>query len=382
MLRLTIWMNMPSFYQCDLFRALEAREDVDLEVIFAKDLTRDRVELGWHNDLKGFSYRFLDHRNMRADAVRLARSQRKRFHVINGLWSEPAFVAAVMTLAASNSKYAIYSEAPDPRQRRSMIKRAVRLSLGKMIAPRAAGALSISRLAAEFFKSTGVTHPKIYPFGYFRSCAAIPNSPSKTDNRIEVVFVGQLVHRKGIDLLIDAMVPLFGQHPSVFLMMIGSGEMSAEIRAKAATLGVLDRLVFEGVMPAQQIPQRLARADVLVLPSRWDGWGMVVNEALSVGLPVIVSDSCGAADLVTNGVNGFVFRSEDASDLNQCLASFLDRRNDWPLFRLNAAATGKRISIAEVTPYLVKCLNHMTGVAAERPQPPWIVLDHPQAANA
>ena len=98
---------MPSFYQCDLFRALEAREDVDLEVIFAKDLTRDRVELGWHNDLKGFSYRFLDHRNMRADAVRLARSQRKRFHVINGLWSEPAFVAAVMTLAASNSKYAI-----------------------------------------------------------------------------------------------------------------------------------------------------------------------------------------------------------------------------------------------------------------------------------
>ena len=113
---------------------------------------------------------------------------------------------------------------------------------------------------------------------------------------------------------------------------------------------------------------------MLVLPSRWDGWGMVVNEAFSVGVPVIVSDHCGAADLVRSGVNGYVFRSGDASDLHHCLSDFLDKKSDWPRFRANAAETGGRISVEEVAPYLIRCLRHMTGSLDERPSPPWVPL--------
>ncbi len=367
---------MPSFHQGDLFRAIAACEDVDLQVIFAKDLTPDRIALGWHSDLSGFSYRFLDERNRMADAMRLARAQRKRLHIVNGLWTEPAFAVALVTLALSESRYAIYSEAPDPNQPRSIIKRFLQYRFGRVLAPRATGTLAVSRLAARFFKSLKVRESRIYPFGYFRSLPLLEiENNFRSEDRIDVIFVGQLIHRKGVDLLLDAMRPLFKQYANLFLIIIGKGEMLDSIRQQAEAAGVIDRVVFEGALHSDKIPARMAAADVLVLPSRWDGWGMVVNEAFSVGAPVIVSDRCGAADLVRNSVNGYVFRSEDAQDLYKCLSDFLDRKSEWSRFRADSAATGKSISVEEAASYLVNCIKHMAGISDKRPTPPWAQSD-------
>ncbi len=384
MLPLTIWMNIPSFYQGDLFRALAACGEIDLQVVFAKDLTADRVDLGWHRGLTGFSYRFLDERNKIADAVRLARLQSKRIHIMNGLWAERAFSAALITLAISRSTYAIYSEAPDPGQPRSAIKKLLQRAFGKILAPRAVGLLTVSHLAAEFYGSLNVGDGEIYPFGYFRSYPQLREElrNPKDNNRIEVVFVGQLIQRKGIDLLLEAIQPLFKQYPNLFLIVIGRGEMVDSIQEQAATLGVADRVVFEGVIPSSSIPERLAAADLLVLPSRFDGWGMVVNEALSVGTPVIVSDRCGSADLVQNGVNGYVFHGEDIMDLRRCLTKFLIKEPEWSSFRASAAGTGDKISAEAAAGYLIDCLKHMTGALQERPRPPWVFQNSPISAHS
>lgn len=375
MLHLTIWMNIPSFHQGALFRALSARDDVELQVVFAKVLPNERLDLGWHSDLTGYSYRFLDERHRTADAIRLARSQTDRIHIINGLWAEVAFSAALLTLAISGSPYVIYSEAPDPGQRRSAVKRLFQRVFGKLLAPRATGVLTVSHLAAEFYGSLNVGEREIYPFGYFRSSvrSRMNLRDSAEHNRTEVVFVGQIIHRKGIDLLLEAIHPLLELYPTLSLIVIGRGEMEVSIRERAAALGVLDRVVFEGVIPSTSIPARLAAADLLVLPSRFDGWGMVVNEALSVGTPVIVSDRCGAADLVQNEVNGYVFRGEDIADLRRCLSDFLSKEVSWASLRANAADTGDRISAEVAAGYLIDCLKHMTGVLQQRPSPPWVI---------
>ena len=375
---------MPSSYQGDLFRALAACEEIDLQVVFARDLPADRIDLGWHNDLTGFSYRFLDERNKMADAMRLARSQRKRIHIISGLWAERAFAAALVTLAISGSSYAIYSEAPDPSEPRSAIKRLLQRVFGRILAPRAVGVLSVSHLAAEFYGRLKVGAHEIYPFGYFCS-SPLPRKDlkdSRDNNRIEVVFVGQLIHRKGMDLLLEAMHPLFKQYSKLFLIAIGRGEMVDSIKEQAATLDVIDRVVFEGVLPSRKIPERLAAADLLVLPSRFDGWGMVVNEALSVGTPVIVSDRCGAADLVQNEVNGYVFRGEDIVDLRRCLTEFLSKQPEWSSLRASAGVTGERISAEAAARYLIDCLKHMTGALQERPGPPWVIQNNPISAHS
>ncbi len=381
MLPVTVWMNYPSFYQGDLYRELVSSGEVDIEVVFAKNLTPDRLELGWQDDLAGYPHRFID-RSISA-AVRLARSQRDRIHIVNGLWAEPSFAAALLTLALSGSAYAIYSEAPDPWQHRSAGKRLLQTSFGKTLVGRAVGVLPVSSLAVDFYKRLGVPDKAIYPFGYFRSGERWVSRSTHSDDRakIEIIFAGQIVYRKGLDLLIDATKPLFEQHGNLFLTIIGTGEMKSKLQDQAEACGLTDRILFEGVIPPEKIPARLAKADLLVLPSRWDGWGVVVNEAFSVGLPVIVSDSCGASDLVNSDLNGYVFRSGDADDLRACLSSFLSRKAFWPHLRAGSLETGAKISTEEAAPYLIECIRHMMGLRSQQPAPPWMRMSVIEGAD-
>jgi glycosyltransferase involved in cell wall biosynthesis len=373
MLDLTIWMNYPTFYQGDLFRALTDSGEVDLRVIFAKSMPSDRVDLGWQKDMASYRHRLLDERNPVADAMALARAERRRLHIMNGLWAEPSFAAGLVTLAACRSTFAIYSEASEPELPRSTAKKVLKAGYGRMLINKAAGLLPVSHLAEDFFKSLGARERAIYPFGYFRSHGGLADSSSfkNSQGKIEVVFVGQLVNRKGVDLLIEAISPLFNQHPDLILTIIGDGERKPSLENLVKSLSPGGRVVFEGVISSAETPARIAAADLLVLPSRWDGWGLVVNEAFSVGVPVIVSDRCGTVDLVRDGANGYIFRSEDVADLRRCLSQFIAKRAEWPCFRAAARATGQRISAEQAAPYLVNCLKHMTGATSERPVPPW-----------
>ena len=211
----------------------------------------------------------------------------------------------------------------------------------------------------------------MYSFGYFRAHSS-PNGTAafKKGINIEVVFIGQVIHRKGLDILLEAMQPLFNEYPELALSVVGSGGNEAPLRKQVTDWGLEGRVFLEGVIPYDKIPARLAMADLLVLPSRWDGWGLVVNEAFAVGVPVIVSDQCGAADLVKDNVNGYVFRSEDVLHLRARLRDFMsnaDRRQ----FRSQSKAAGETISTNVVAPYLIECLQHLTGITKKRPTPPW-----------
>lgn len=377
MIQLTIWMNLSTAFQAALFRELTVSGEVDLQVIFAKQLTPDRAALGWEDDLTGYAYRYLDERNPLADAVSLAWAGRSRLHIVNGFWAEPAFAAALVTLRAARSNYVIYSEAPEPDLPRSPARKLLRAAFGRLLAPGAAGLLAVSHLAEDFYRNLGAHESVIYPFGYFDLHARFTEgiTYSKERNEIEIIYVGQLIHRKGVDLLIEAMRPLFERHSDLSLALIGGGEMMPALSDRVASFGLSERIRFESVIPYADIPARIARADLLVLPSRWDGWGMVVNEAFSLGVPVLVSDHCGSADLIETGVNGYVFRKEDVEDLRCSLATFIERRADWPQMRAAAYETGKKISVETITPYLIECLKHITGELSERPSPSWARLD-------
>jgi glycosyltransferase involved in cell wall biosynthesis len=371
MLRITIWMNMPSVHQEGIFSILAGMEGVDLEVIFAEGLTSDRAQLGWKANLRGYRYRILAGKFSLLQALRVAWSERDRIHVVNGIWAEPAFASALCVLAVSGSAFAIYSEAPDPSQPTSRLKRVMRGTFGKWVARRAAGVLAVSHFATDFYTRLGAPRERFYPFGYFRASADSRPAPAfpRTPGRTEVIFVGQLIRRKGLDILLAAMRPLFAQYPDLHLTIVGAGEDFAALQALIGRSGDEERVTLLGVLPAEQIPARVSDAQVLVLPSRWDGWGMVVNEALSAGVPAIVSDRCGAADLIRHGINGYVFRSEDVEDLRRCLRDFLGGGRER--LRAAVAATGRAITAEVAARYMIECMNHMVGARRERPVPPW-----------
>ena len=376
MMPLTVWMNYPTTYQGDLFRSLVDSGEVDLLVVFARRVPEDRAPLRWENDLDGYPHRFLNPRNRLGNAMRLAWSQRDRIHLVNGIWAEPAFTGAMMALAGAGAVYAIHSEAPEPGVPRSAFLRLSRGILGRALTRRAKGVFAISHFAEAFYHAIGAPDGTLYPFGYFRSEArrGATNLTPKPEIVGKIIFVGQFIARKGLDLLLEAIRPLFDEFPEITLALIGDGELLPRLRSEVEAMNLGHRVIFEGGVPPRDIPARIAAADLLVLPSRWDGWGVVVNEAYQVGVPVIVSDRCGASDIVQHRNSGYVFRSGDAGDLRTCLRGFLDCPHDLPRLRANAAIFGERISTEVVAPYLLDCLRHMTGQVAEKPVPPWSQL--------
>jgi glycosyltransferase involved in cell wall biosynthesis len=108
------------------------------------------------------------------------------------------------------------------------------------------------------------------------------------------------------------------------LLMVGSGVQEQAIRGEVRDKGIRD-VVLAGFMNQREIAKAYAVADVFVLVSKSETWGLVVNEAMNFGLPIVVSDKVGSArDLVEDGVNGFIVSSNDPDELAGRLELLVD----------------------------------------------------------
>lgn len=130
----------------------------------------------------------------------------------------------------------------------------------------------------------------------------------------DFLIVARLVPKKNIRTAIEAFRLFAADDPhGRKLVICGSGPLEAELKAQAAVAGLEGRVVFAGFEPIDAIARRMADSLALLLPSIEEQFGLVIPEALAVGLPVIVSTACGARDeLVRSGVNGFVVEPENA----------------------------------------------------------------------
>lgn len=125
------------------------------------------------------------------------------------------------------------------------------------------------------------------------------------------LYLSRIIVWKGLDVLIKAFALLRSRRKDVFLLIAGEGPFKAECE-KLCEMLEIDGVKFLGAIEPSATRGIYARANVFVLPSRimgnsYEGWGLVINEALSMGLPVISTDSVGASyDLVAPGLNGLI----------------------------------------------------------------------------
>lgn len=139
------------------------------------------------------------------------------------------------------------------------------------------------------------------------------------------VYVGRLAAEKNLTTLIRAFGNAARQTDSDWkLLLVGDGPERANLEKLATDLGIAGQVIFAGGFPWYRVPGWLAQSDVLVLPSKSEPWGLVVNEAMVCGMPVIVSQTCGCVgDLVRNGVNGFTFDHSRQAELEEHLRFFI-----------------------------------------------------------
>jgi len=128
-----------------------------------------------------------------------------------------------------------------------------------------------------------------------------------------LLFVGRLAPRKGVLQILSALTKL--GDPEIGFLIVGSGPQEKELKQFCQELR-LPNVYFEGFQQQEALPGYYALADVLVFPSFYDVWGLVVNEALASGLYVLCSDRAGAAyDLIQEGWNGALFDPYDVGQL-------------------------------------------------------------------
>lgn len=137
-----------------------------------------------------------------------------------------------------------------------------------------------------------------------------------------ILYIGRFVPAKGLDTLLAAFEAALPRLGDVALVMVGSGPQLDAYRAKAAHLG--DRVVMPGFREAHEVASIFGIGDVFALPSFDEPWGLVVNEAMAAGLPVVASDRVGAAvDLVLPGRTGERFPAGDVPALTAALERVL-----------------------------------------------------------
>jgi glycosyltransferase involved in cell wall biosynthesis len=138
-----------------------------------------------------------------------------------------------------------------------------------------------------------------------------------------ILFASKLQYRKHADHLVEAykrLIARSGVRP--YLVIVGDGEARAELERTAAGL---DDVRFCGFRNQSELPRFFDLATVFVLPARHEPWGLIVNEVMNAAKPVIVTDDVGAApDLITNGVEGYVYPVGDVAALTDALHRVLD----------------------------------------------------------
>lgn len=143
-----------------------------------------------------------------------------------------------------------------------------------------------------------------------------------------VAYAGRLMHKKGVDVLLEAMVLLAGRVPGVRLLVAGDGPERARLEDQARRTGIASAVAFLGHLDPAALHRALAPAWVQAVPSRWEEpFGLVAAEAMMRGTAVVASDAGGLTEQVQEGETGYLVPSADAAALAVTLERVLSDRD-------------------------------------------------------
>jgi phosphatidylinositol alpha-1,6-mannosyltransferase len=156
------------------------------------------------------------------------------------------------------------------------------------------------------------------------------------DENAAIILSLQRLHpRKGLTYLIDAAATVLQRFPSCCFLIGGTGPQEAELRQRVKERGIEANVIFAGFIADEQLPSYYEQARLFVLPSLYEGFGVVYVDALAMGLPVVTTANGGANDIVTDEV-GILVPPADAAALSEGIAAALQR--EWSLTAIKTQA--------------------------------------------
>lgn len=366
---ITFWQNAPSIHQKPLIKALARKWDGDITVIVERNLSDHRKNQGWERP--DYSPATL--------IVEPSRSERKQHlqetdspdsvQFFSGLQAYPETYWTLKQATDTDAELGVLLEAGRPNDGIKSHLRKLQYSVhGLRWQKYLDYVLVMGELGIQWYQSCYFPQSILQPWGYFVEPAV--GSPSEeyieVGGKFTIAFVGSVIRRKGIDLLIQALAQLDKKEWT--LVVIGEGPLKSEMKSLASGADISSQIKWVGTLDAYtDVRATMRSSDLVILPSRYDGWGAVVNEALHEGTPVITTRTCGATDLITHEMLGTVVPPKD----DEALASAIkDRIRSGPVNKSQRTKiqtwADESISPSAGAEYLIGILD--STVSSE---PPW-----------
>ena len=223
----------------------------------------------------------------------------------------------LMRYKLRHKKWAFWAEISKPQK--NGVKKFVSSILYSPLA-RANALVAIGERAEKSYK-------EFYPEKQAYNIPYLINAPKgvvkEPAGKVKFLFCGQIIARKAVDILFLAFAELIDLEVDVELQLVGREAELKEFK-KLISDKACSKINYLGFKQPDDLPELFEQADVFILPSRRDGWGVVVNQAVSAGLPIIASDAVGAAfDLVKDGENGFIVPNGEVQPLAEKMKKLL-----------------------------------------------------------
>jgi glycosyltransferase involved in cell wall biosynthesis len=151
-----------------------------------------------------------------------------------------------------------------------------------------------------------------------------PPAPPPSDPP-RLLCLGRLVHEKGFDLAIDAFATIRQRWPRARLTVAGDGPERTALQNRAAERGVAEAIDFIGWVAPDDVPQVIARATMVVIPSRAEGLPVVAIQAAAMGKPIVAARVGGLPEVVRDGETGLLVRNDDSGALGAAIGALLER---------------------------------------------------------
>jgi len=333
--RVAIITEIIAPYRIPVFNALARREDVDPHVMFLSETDPALREWEIRKEEIQFSYQVLPSFRRRVGDFNLlvnygiSKALRKAAPDVL-LCGGYSYVASWQAAGWARRRFVpvlLWVESTERDQRRGyagvehLKRRFIQLSDGFVVP---------GRSSAAYVRSFGVADELIFhapnavdnDFFSARAMRESARTPQDGLPRKFFLYVGRLIKEKGLFDLLEAYGRLPGELRDEFgLVIAGGGGCRPELELLASRIAD-GRVVFTGFLQKEQLAALYGKAYAMVFPTHSDTWGLVVNEALASGLPVVVADVAGcSADLVEDGWNGRLVPSQSVEQLIQAMAS-------------------------------------------------------------
>jgi glycosyltransferase involved in cell wall biosynthesis/peptidoglycan/xylan/chitin deacetylase (PgdA/CDA1 family) len=347
-LRVGLLMDHPSPHMNALLEAVAARKDCSLEVLYCGRHDLDRA---WGSAAGRVPHRFIDGFTgplgirLNPGILRIMNQTQVDIWVVNTIYGSWTTWMAAWWLRFCGKPWAFMNEPVRPRNKVNTFLKELPL---RFVLSRADGIIATGKAAVDLYKRRMHRDCPYESVPYFINISDFlnlsdPVAPASGQD-LQFVTSCQMIKRKGIDCLLRACeeLPDVGWH----LTLVGEGPLKSSLENEFRSLILRGRVSFVGAIPYLRRAMSFDNRHVFLFPSRWDGWGMVLPEALASGLPVISTDQVMSAhEFIRNGENGFIVPSENPQALADKMHWFLQNTSSY--IRMSQAA---RKSIENYTP--------------------------------